>query len=160
MREVSTFTYESTPAFFSDPFFLKHADPEVVSTLEEPARQTAMRTSPSAQRYKAALQIAERNLKKLSDAGVTIAMGTDSGPPARFQGYFEQMELELMAKSGLTPRQVLAAAARCMKLDRELGTLEPGKWADFVVLDADPLTDILNTRKIDSVWIAGNRISR
>jgi len=163
MREVSTFTYESTPAFFSDPFFLKHADPQVVSALEEPARQEAMRTSPSAQRYKAALQIAERNLKKLSDAGVTIAMGTDSGPPARFQGYFEQMELELMAKSGLTPGQVLAAAtrdaARCMKLDRELGTLEPGKWADFVVLDADPLADILNTRKIDSVWIAGNRVS-
>jgi imidazolonepropionase-like amidohydrolase len=164
MREVSTFVYESTPAFFSDPFFLKHADPQVVAALEEPARQDAMRKSPSAQRYKTALEVAERNLKKLSDAGVTIAMGTDTGPPARFQGYFEQMELELMAKSGLTPRQVLAAstrdAARCMKLDRELGTLEPGKWADFVVLDADPLADILNTRKIDSVWIAGNRVSR
>jgi imidazolonepropionase-like amidohydrolase len=163
MREVSTFTYESTPAFFSDPFFLKHADPQVVATLEEPARQDAMRKSSSAQRYKAALQVAERNLKKLSDAGVTIAMGTDTGPPARFQGYFEQMELELMAKSGLSPRQVLTAAtreaSRCMKLDRDLGTLEPGKWADFVVLDADPLADILNTRKIDSVWIAGNRTS-
>jgi imidazolonepropionase-like amidohydrolase len=164
MREVSTFVYESTPAFFSDPFFLKHADPQVVAALKEPARQEAMRTSSSAQRYKAALEVAKRNLKKLSDAGVTIAMGTDTGPPARFQGYFEQMELELMAKSGLTPRQVLAAstrdAARCMKLDREVGTLEPGKWADFVVLDADPLADILNTRKIDSVWIAGNRVSR
>jgi imidazolonepropionase-like amidohydrolase len=162
MREVSTFVYGSTPAFFSDPFFLKHADPQVIAALKEPQRQEAMRTSSSAQRYKTALEVAKRNLKKLSDAGVTIAMGTDTGPPARFQGYFEQMELELMAKSGLTPRQVLAAstrdAARCMKLDRELGTLEPGKWADFVVLDADPLADIVNTRKIDSVWIAGNRI--
>jgi imidazolonepropionase-like amidohydrolase len=164
MREVSTFVYESTPAFFSDPFFLKHADPQVVAALKEPARQEAMRTSTSAQRYKAALDVAKRNLKKLSDAGVTIAMGTDTGPPARFQGYFEQMELELMAKSGLTTRQVLAAstrdAARCMKLDRELGTLEPGKWADFVVLDGDPLADVLNTRKIESVWIAGNTVAR
>ena len=87
-----------------------------------------MTNSKSAQRYKAALEVANRNLKKLSDAGVTIAMGTDTGPPARFQGYFELMELEMMAKAGLTPRQVLASAtrdaARCMKLDREVGTLE------------------------------------
>ena len=69
-----------------------------------------------------------------------------------------------MAKAGLTPRQVLAAAtrdaARCMKIDNEVGTLERGKWADFVALDADPLVDITNTRKIDSVWIAGNRVTR
>src|SRR5437762_5389180 len=147
-REVSTFVYESTPAFFSDPFFLTHADPETVAALKEPARQEAMHKSPAAQRYKAALDVAERNLKKLSDAGVTIAMGTDTGPPARFQGYFEQMELELMAKSGLTPRQVLVAstrdAARCQKLDAELGTLEANKWADFVVLDADPLVNVSN----------------
>src|SRR5205823_2500634 len=141
MREVSTFVYESTPPFFSDPLFLKHADEQTVAALKEPARQETMRKSPAAQRYKAALEIAERNVKKLSDAGVTIAMGTDTGPPARFQGYFEHMELELMAKSGLTPRQVLAAAtrdaARCMKIDDEVGTIEPGKGADFLVLDAD-----------------------
>jgi imidazolonepropionase-like amidohydrolase len=123
-----------------------------------------MRTSTSAQRYKTALHVAMRNLKKLSDAGVTIAMGTDTGPPARFQGYFELMELEMMVKAGLTPRQALvsatADAARCMKIDAEVGTLEAGKWADFVALDADPLSDISNIRKIDSVWIAGNRVNR
>ena len=91
-------------------------------------------------------------------------MGTDTGPPARFQGYFELMELEMMAKAGLTPAKVLASAtrdaARCMKLDREVGTLEANKWADFVVLDADPLDDVSNVRKIDSVWIAGTRVER
>ena len=162
MREVSTFVYESTPGFFADPFFQKHADAQAISALNEPARQEAMRRSPAAQRYKTALDMATRNLKKLSDAGVVIAMGTDSGPPARFPGYFEQMELELMAKAGLTPRQVLASAtrdaARCMKIDKDLGTLEPGKWADFVVLNADPLADIRHTRAIDSVWIAGHRL--
>jgi imidazolonepropionase-like amidohydrolase len=164
MREVSTFVYESTPAWFSDPLFLKHVDAQTVAQLKEPARQEAMKNSKSAQRYKVALDQASRNLKKLSDAGVAIAMGTDTGPPARFQGYFELMELELMAKAGLTPRQVLAAAtrdaARCMKLERDLGTLEPNKWADFVALDADPLADISNTRKIADVYVAGNKVAR
>jgi imidazolonepropionase-like amidohydrolase len=162
-REVSTFVYESTPPWFSDPLFLKRADPSVLAQLKDPARQQQMRNSKSAQRYKVALEQASRNLKKLSDAGVKIAMGTDTGPPARFQGYFELMELELMSKAGLTPRQVLASATRdaatCQKLN-DVGTLEPGKWADFVALDADPLADISNVRKIDSVWIAGNRVAR
>jgi len=164
MREVSTFTYDSTPAWFSDPLFLKHADMKAVNALKEPARQQQMKTSRAAQQYKAGLEVANRNLKKLSDAGVKIAMGTDTGPPARFQGYFELMELEMMAKAGLTPAQVLASAtrdaARCMKLDREVGTLEANKWADFVVLDADPLTNISNVKKISDVYIAGNRVER
>jgi imidazolonepropionase-like amidohydrolase len=161
MREVSTFVYESTPEFFSDPLFLKHANREWMATMSEPARQQAMRTSASAQRYKTALEVASRNLKRLSDAGIPIAMGTDTGPIGRFQGYFELMEMELMVKAGMTPRQAIAAAtrdaARCMKVERDLGTLEQGKWADFVVLDADPQTDIKNLRRISAVYIAGNK---
>ena len=163
-REISTFVYESTPSWFSDPLFLKHADMAAVEALRQPARQQAMANSKSAQRYKAGLEVATSNLKKLADAGVTIAMGTDTGPPARFQGYFELMELEMMARAGLTPKQVLASAtrdaARCMKLDAEIGTLEPNKWADFVVLDADPLADIANVRKISAVYTAGNAVVR
>jgi len=163
MREVSTFVYESKPAWFTDPLFLKHADAKTLETLQQPARQEQMRNSKSAQAYKKGLEVASRNLKKLSDAGVRIAMGTDTGPPARFQGYFELMELELMAKAGMTPQKVLAAATRdaahCMKLDREIGTIEANKWADFVVLDADPLANISNVKKINSVYVAGNRVA-
>ena len=164
MREVSTFVYDSTPPWFSDPLFLKHADRAAVEQLKEPARQEQMKTSKSAKAYKAGLEVANRNLKKLSDSGVKIAMGTDTGPPARFQGYFELMELEMEAKAGLTPRQVLASAtrdaARCQKLDAQVGTLEANKWADFVVLNGDPLADVSNVRKIEDVYIAGNRVER
>lgn len=164
MREVSTFVYETTPPFFSDPLFLAHADKAWMTQLQQPDQQRAMRESASAQRYKVALDVASRNLKRLSDVGIPIAMGTDTGPTGRFQGYFELMELELMVKAGLTPRQALLSAtrdaARCMKVDADLGTLDVGRWADFMVLNADPLANIANIRQIDSVWIAGNRVNR
>lgn len=162
MREVSTFVYESTPAFFTDSLFLAHANKAWMATLQQPARMEATRTNAAAQQYKKQLPVAMRNLKRLSDAGVRIAMGTDTGPMGRFQGYFELMELEMMVEAGMTPRAVLAAATRdaaaCMKIDKELGTLEPGKWADFVVLNANPLENISNVRKQHSVWIGGRRV--
>ncbi|HKQ76869.1 MAG TPA: amidohydrolase family protein [Blastocatellia bacterium] len=161
-REISTFVYESTPAFFSDPFFLREADREVVAQLKEPQRQEAMRKSATAQRYKEALTVAKRNLKKAIDAGLLVAMGTDAGPFAnRFQGYFEHLEMEIMAEAGLTPAQILRSAtgdaARAMKVDG-IGAIAKGAWADFIVLERDPLKDIRNTRSIASVWIAGNQV--
>ena len=161
LREVSTFVYESRPNFFDDPFFLQHVDPAVLTQLEDPERQVQVQNSSSAQQYKAALDIAMRNVKALADGGVRIAFGTDTGPVGRFQGYFEQLELERMVDAGLTAEQVLVTATRdaaaCMQTE-DVGTLEAGKWADLLVLSADPLDDILNTRAIESVWIAGNQI--
>jgi imidazolonepropionase-like amidohydrolase len=165
MRDVSTFVYESTPAFFSDPLFLKYADPRAVATLKEPARQQAMKTDRDTPKNKAALEMAMRNLKKLSSAGVGIAMGTDTGAgPERFPGYFELLELERMVDAGLTPRQAVASAtrdaARCMGHANDLGTLTPGKWADLLVLDADPLANIGNLRAISAVYVAGVQVPR
>jgi imidazolonepropionase-like amidohydrolase len=161
-REVSAFVYESTPEFFADPFFLRAADPQVLEQLKDPQRQQTMRQSAAAQKYKAGLDVARRNLKKVSDAGVRIVMGTDTGPAARFQGYFEHMELEMMVQAGLTPMQALVsatgAAARFMRLAGKVGTLQKGAWADFLVLEKNPLEDIRNTRTLESVWIAGNRL--
>jgi len=121
-----------------------------------------MRHDKSGMWYKEHLPVAMRNLKRVEDAGVPVVMGTDTGPPYRFQGYFEHMELEYMTKAGLTPMQALmsatSTAARCLHAADQFGTLAPGKWADFVVLAANPLEDIRNTRKIESVWIAGGLV--
>jgi imidazolonepropionase-like amidohydrolase len=162
MREVSTFVYESRPAFFDDPFFRRDVDPKVVAALEDPARQAGVAASRSAQAYKKALDVARRNAKALHDAGVPIASGTDSGPPARFQGYFEHLELEELVRSGLTPSAALVAAtgdaARCLGLADRIGTIQPGRYADLIVLSKNPIADIRNTRTIESVWISGNQV--
>jgi imidazolonepropionase-like amidohydrolase len=164
-REVAVFTYAETPEFFKDPFFLKEADPGEMARMEDPKHQEAVRNDRSAQWYKDHLPIAMHNLKTLSDAGIVIAMGTDSGGgPGRFQGYFEHLELEYETKAGLTPMQALisatSGAAQAVNISQEAGTLEKGKWADFVVLTANPLDDIRNTRKIDSVWIGGVEVQQ
>lgn len=166
-RDLSVFVYESTPTFFSDPFFLrgKSLYGNQVAQLSQSGAQEKVRNDKAAQAIKQALQQASRNVKLLSDGGVAIAMGTDTGANlvGRWQGYFEHTEMELMVKAGLTPMQAITAAtgtaAKVMKLDAELGTLQPGKWADFVVLAANPLTDIRSLRQIDSVWIGGRKLA-
>lgn len=162
-REVAVFTYSETPAFFSEPFFLKEADPAEMAKMSDPKHQESVRNDRAAQWYKEHLPIAMHNLKALSDAGIVIAMGTDSGGgPGRFQGYFEHLELEYETKAGLTPMQALVSAtsgaAQAVNISQQAGTLEKGKWADFLVLNANPLDDIRNTRAIDSVWIGGVQV--
>jgi len=163
-RELAVFTYSETPSFFTDPFFLKEADPAEMAKMEDPKRQDAMRNDPAALWYKEHMLIAMRNLKRLSDAGIVIAAGTDSGGgPGRFQGYFEHLELEYETKAGLTPMQAIVSAtsgaAKALNISKQVGTLEKGKWADFLLLSANPLDDIRNTRSIESVWIGGVRVA-
>jgi imidazolonepropionase-like amidohydrolase len=163
-REISTFIYDSTPPWVDDPFFVKGVDPDIPAQLKDPKRHEQVRNSnawKAGQQYKASLEVAKRNLKTLSDQGVRIAFGTDSGPPARFQGFFEHLELEMMVDAGMTPMQALVSAtgdaARCHRKAGQLGTLAPGAAADLIILGANPLENIRNTRSIEAVWIAGRK---
>jgi imidazolonepropionase-like amidohydrolase len=160
-REISAFVYAQRPSFFDDPFFLADVFAPEVARVTAPQFQQSMRESTSAMRYREALVKAQKNLGKLVEEDVRVAFGTDAGQAARFPGYFEHLELSLMVEAGMTPAQALRSAtggaALCMGLG-EVGTLQPGKWADFLVLRRDPLASVEATREIESVYIAGNRV--
>ncbi len=102
--------------------------------------------------------IQARNLARLSEAGVRIAFGTDGGSP-----WAVHQEIEDMVAAGLTPSEAIVAAtstsAEFLGLS-DVGTLATGQSADFVVLDANPLDDITNTRRIASVYLRGAEVDR
>jgi imidazolonepropionase-like amidohydrolase len=161
-REASMFIYAHSPPFGGDSFFTRSVSPGVIQTLKSPSYQKSIAADPHFAEYQGFFETAKRNLKLLADADIPYGFGTDTGPPGRFPGYFEQWEMELMADAGLTAMQVIVAAtgnaARFLGT-KELGTLEAGRWADLIVLDRNPLLDIKNTRTIQRVYVAGNRVN-
>ena len=102
--------------------------------------------------------IQARNLARLNEAGMRIAFGTDGSA-----GWSPHLEMADMVASGMTPHEVIVAAtgnsAAFMELDGA-GTVEAGKSADFVVLEANPLEDIANTRAIEAVYLRGEAVDR
>lgn len=115
----------------------------------------AARESASAQE---AFGIQARNLVRLQEAGVTIAFGTDGSAP-----WAAHQEMEDMVRTGMSPADVIVAAtsasAELLRLD-DLGSVTAGRSADFVVLGANPLDDITNTRRIADVYLRGERLDR
>ncbi len=160
-REVSTFVYADAPDFFGDPFFQRYAGEEQVARVSDPDFKRNMASSETAAGYRVALQQALANLGSMSDAGADIAMGTDSGPPGRFPGYFEHLELGMMVEAGMTPKEALLSAtgraAECAGLT-DVDTLEPGNWADLLVLEDDPTRSISATMTLQRVFLAGREL--
>lgn len=159
-----SFVYARKPDWINDDFFKASLEPGVYEMITSVKYQQSIKDSPSSARNMAGFEIALKNLKKLYDAGVLIAMGTDSGAsPLRAQGFSEHLEMELMVKAGMSPLQAVTIAtknsARVLQIDRHYGTIEVGKVADLIILADSPEKDIKNTRKIEAVYKAGKQVS-
>ena len=163
-REASMFVYGSYSKMLDDPLFVQAVSPAMLKTLKTAEYQKKQAADPDFHEYPQFLKNAQQNLKKLHDAGVKIAFGTDTGVPLRIPGYFEHWEMQLMSEAGIPTKDIIVSATRnaseFLGVQKDLGTLEKGKWADLIVLTKNPLADIRNTRTIESVMIAGNTIAR
>ncbi len=155
--------YASRPAWLDEPILRETFSPREIELLGEEFTPT---DSPQAARARAMGQTNLRNTARLNAAGVTLAVGTDTGGVTgeEFFGLGTHVEMELqVTRAGLTPMQALVAgtrtAARVLGLDRH-GTIAPGTSADFIVLSANPLDNIANTRRIDRVYLRGQEVPR
>jgi imidazolonepropionase-like amidohydrolase len=132
----------------------------LVASAPSTERVPQGRLSPeSARATEQRMEIARQNARRLHDAGVAITVGTDAGNPGTLHGPSIYREMELLREAGLDAMDVLVAAtmvgARAMGRDAELGTVEQGKLADLVALDADPTQDIANVRRVRWVMKGG-----
>jgi imidazolonepropionase-like amidohydrolase len=162
VRDETLFAYADNVKWIDDPFFQGGLEPGALVMIRSPQTVEKFRQDPDIAKYRAGLEMAKKNLKTLSDAGVKIAFGTDSGIPMRFPGYLEHRELQLMVEAGLTPMQAIVAAtatnAEILGGAKQFGTLQAGRAAEFLVLDANPLDDIHNSEKLSAVWQAGKPV--
>jgi imidazolonepropionase-like amidohydrolase len=156
--------YTARPAWLDEPILRETFSPREIEILSEEFGPNA--DSPQAVRSRAMGQTNLRNTARLNAAGITLAVGTDTGGVTgeQFFGLGTHIEMEIqVTRAGLTPMQALIAgtrtAARVVGLD-QLGTVAPGKSADFIVLNGNPLDNIANTRRIDRVYLRGQEVPR
>lgn len=150
--------YGRRPAWIDDPLLRETFTEEDIRLLEN---QSVPENAPAL--WKGG--VVPRGLARLKAAGVRIGLGDDAGATngAQYFGFGSHMEMASMVEAGLTPAEAITAATRnsaeILGLDR-LGTLTLGKSADFIVLDANPLDDINNSRRINAVYLRGQMVDR
>jgi imidazolonepropionase-like amidohydrolase len=148
------------PAWLDDPLLRDTYSPK---QIEEYWGDPLKNMTPDAvERARQDFELQGRNAMKLRAAGMRVVTGTDTGQSRFLIGYFNQLDLESLVAIGMTPGEVIVAATRdAAKIARvNSGIVAAGKSADFIVLDANPLENIGNTRRINKVYLRGQEVDR
>jgi imidazolonepropionase-like amidohydrolase len=148
------------PAWLDDPLLkAQYAPRHIEQYWGDPLKKMTPDQVASARR---AFEADAKNALALKAAGMKIVAGTDTGQTRHFVGYFNQLDLESQVAMGLTPMQVIVGATRdgAAILHLNTGLVAAGRNADFIVLDANPLDNIANTRKINKVYLRGQEVPR
>ena len=152
-------------SFLDQPLLADVLPPSYKAELRAyPTKPMSAQDSVQMKRLGEALSGAMRNVKRMVDAGILVAAGTDAPYPGDFYGEGLHRELELLVEAGLTPLQAISAAtknaARFMRAETEWGTVEAGKIADLIVVRGDPSRRIGETRNITMVIQRGRIVDR
>jgi imidazolonepropionase-like amidohydrolase len=148
------------PAFLDDPLLRATYSPaQIEQYWDEPLRKM---TPERLARARAQFESDAKSAMRLRAAGIRVVGGTDTGQSRFLIGYFNHMDLESMVAAGMTPAEAITAATRdgagIAKFNT--GLVAAGRNADFIVLDANPLENIANTRRIDRVFLRGHEVPR
>lgn len=148
------------PAWLDDPLLLDTYSPQQVQ--EHWGEPLAKMTPQAVERARRSFEADGRNAMQLRAVGMRVVLGTDTGQTRFWIGYYAHMGLESMVAMGMAPAEAIVAATRdgAAIAHVNTGIVAAGKSADFIVLDANPLENISNTRRINQVYLRGQEVDR
>ena len=159
--ESIEFEFGDGADWLDDRYLRRSLPPGIAGLLRGPVRMRQALDPDRARRIHR-FEIARRNLRKLAAAGVSIGLASGSGNPRSLEGYFEYREAVFLKRAGLSNLDVIRAfssgSAAALGLSHDRGSLEPGKRADVVILNANPLDNIHNLRELHAVFIGGKLV--
>ncbi|MEZ5353178.1 MAG: amidohydrolase family protein [Bryobacteraceae bacterium] len=160
IRQELGWLYKNDPKRLDDPEVARLLNPATLRAMREAA---AKQPAPTAQ-AKLEFERALANTRKLANAGIPIAVGSDGGSQMDLPGLMTLRECELLAQAGFSPMEVITAAtlhgAMALGRQKELGTIREGRRADILLLAADPAIDVKNLRAVNRIMLDGAWVDR
>ena len=159
--EFDRFGFADRAEWLNDRYLRRSLLPGISSMLRGPV-SVRQALDPDLALKRVRYEVAQRNLRRLAAAGVRIGFGSGSGFPGTFEGYGEYREAALLRRAGMPPAEVVRAfstgSATALGIEGSRGSLQPGRAADLVILNANPLENIHNLRELHAVFVGGRLV--